>query len=161
MVSDICARQILTQLGAPNSSVKSYIGTAPLLSDMLNDQIGAACVSIGSVKSFVNQGKIKALAVALPYSIDALPSASTLESQNITGVIYGDWLALMAPKGTSSSTVNSMALAIKQSLGDGNVQSKLSNVGFDPIPSDDTGPIVAEKFIRKQAARLAPFAKRQ
>lgn len=135
-----------------------YKGTAPMLTDLIGGELEAACIDIASAIPHIRAGKLRALAVTLPYSNENLPDVPTLESAGVQGVLGGSWYAAIAPKSMSRDTLNNLVAGLKHALSDPQVKARLQNsIHSDPIPAEDIGPELAEQFVQRQIARLRPY----
>ena len=156
-LAHVCFEQFLKGAGRQAVHVP-YRGTALMLVDLLGGHLEAACVDIAAAIPQIRAGKLRALAVTLPYANDSLPGVPTLESVGVQGVLGGMWYAAMAPKSMSRATLNSLVAGLKQALSDPQVQALLrDNIQADPIPADDIGPELAEQFVQRQITRLRPY----
>ena len=62
-----------------------YKGAAPAVTDLLGS-VQALCDNVGTVRAFVQSGKVKALAVSTRQRAQALPDVPTFEEQGLAGV---------------------------------------------------------------------------
>lgn len=156
-LTHVCFEQFLKGAGLQAIHVP-YRGNAPMLTDLIGGELEAACVDIGSAILHIKSGKLRALAVTLPYPNDNLPGVPTLESAGVQGVISGMWYTAVAPKSMSRADVSSLVAGMKQALADPQVQARLRDgIQADPIPTEDIGPVVADQFVQRQIARLRPY----
>jgi len=159
-MSQICFEQFLKGVGRKSQAVHvPYRGAAPLLVDLMSGQVEAACVEMSYVIPQIRSGKLRALAVTLPYPHDQLPGVPTLESAGVQGVLSGVWYAAIVPKGISRTSIDSMVLGLKRALSDPQVQARLrESIQADPIPVADVGPEIADQFLQRQIVKLAPYS---
>lgn len=156
-LAHICFEQFLKGAGLQALHVP-YKGTAPMLADLVGGQIETACVDMASAMPHIRSGKLRALAVTLPYPNDNLPGVPTLESAGVQGVLGGAWYAVIAPKSMSRGTLISMVAGLKQALSDPQVQARLrDSLQIDLVPAEDVGPVLAEQFVQRQIVRLRPY----
>ncbi len=156
-LAHICFEQFLKGVGRQGQAVHTaYKGTAPLLVDLISGGVEVACVNIAGAFPHIRAGKLRALAVTLPH--DQLPGIPTLESAGVQGVLAGSWYSVIAPKGMSRTTLNSMVAGLKQALSDNQVKIRLREITQgELIPADDMGPEIANQFVQRQIARLRPY----
>lgn len=156
-LAHVCFEQFLK--GAKMQAVHvPYKGTAPMLADLLGGELEGACVDIATAIPHIRSGRLRALAVTLPYPNDNLPGVPTLESAGVQGVLGGIWYAAIAPKSMSRGTLNGLVAGLKQALSDPQVQARLrDSIQADPIPAEDIGPELAEQFVQRQITRLRPY----
>lgn len=158
-VSHLCFEQFLKGAGRQSRAEHvPYRGTAPMIAELIGGQAETACLEISSALQHIRSGKLRALAVTLPYQHNQLPGIPTLESAGVQGVVSGSWYAAIAPKSTSRVALNSMAAGLKQALADTQVQARLrETMQIDPASANDINPEIADKFIQTQIARLTPY----
>ena len=100
-LSHVCFEQFLNATGRGQAGHIPYKGSAPMIADVIAGHVEAACVELASAIPHIKAGKLRALAVTLPYPNDQLPGVPTLESAGVQGVLSGGWHAVIAPKGMS------------------------------------------------------------
>ena len=107
-----------------------YRGSAPMMSDMLGNQIAAG---IGSVPEFVEShraGRLRVLAVLGPRRQAALPEVPTLGELGLAGFedvpYYGFW----APAGTPRATVDAFAQALGRVMARADVRERMASLGM-------------------------------
>lgn len=107
-----------------------YRGSAPMMSDMLGNQIAAG---IGSVPEFVEShraGRLRVLAVLGPRRQAALPEVPTLGELGLAGFedvpYYGFW----APAGTPRATVDAFAQALARVMARADVRERMASLGM-------------------------------
>jgi tripartite-type tricarboxylate transporter receptor subunit TctC len=156
-LSHVCFEQFLNGTGRGQADHIPYKGSAPLFAELEAGRVEAACMDLAFALPHIKAGKLRALAVTLPYPNDQLPGIPTLESAGVQGVLSGGWYAVVAPKSMSRATLNSMVAGVKYALSDTQVQTQLRGIQADPIPTEDVGPGIADQFIKRQIARLLPY----
>ena len=82
-----------------------YKGAAPALADLIGGQVSLMITSTSSVAGFIQQGKLRALAVTSPRRIGVFKSVPTLEEAGFKDMSYEDWYAFFAPAGTPPERV--------------------------------------------------------
>lgn len=153
---DRCARQIAKVANLTGAVIVPYKGSGPMLSDLVAGQLDASCVDIASALSFFASGKLKALALTLPYPHEKLPGVPTLESLGVHGVPSGNWQMFVAPKSMDRARVVTLAAAVSRALMNSDVRQKFRDMSVDLIPAEDATPEIAEQFLRRQISVLAP-----
>jgi tripartite-type tricarboxylate transporter receptor subunit TctC len=110
-----------------------YRGSAPTITAVLSGEIDFAIVDIGSVVSFVQSGRINALAVTTKARSNILPQVPPVgalglgDSFQVTA-----WTGLAAPKGIDASVAAALRSALQVSLLDPDVGSQLRRLGMEP-----------------------------
>ena len=76
-----------------------YRGAAPALNDLLGHQIPIAIMGIGPALPFIKSGKLRAIAITTEKRSKALPDVPTVAEAGYPGFRFGEWFAMIAPKG--------------------------------------------------------------
>jgi tripartite-type tricarboxylate transporter receptor subunit TctC len=124
MVKVLAERQGLDLVAAP------YRGSAPMMADMLGNQIAAG---VGSVPDFIEQhkqGKIRIVAVGGTRRQALLPDVPTLGEVGISGFEELPYYGLFAPAGTPAATLETTARALAKVLQLPDVKDRLTGLGL-------------------------------
>lgn len=82
-----------------------YKGAAPAITDLLGGQVDVLITSTASVSTFLQNGKMRALAVTSPRRIGVFKKVPTLEELGYSNAIFEDWYGFFAPAGTPPERV--------------------------------------------------------
>ncbi|MDD2925897.1 Bug family tripartite tricarboxylate transporter substrate binding protein [Rhodoferax sp.] len=107
-----------------------YRGSAPMMADMLGNQIHAG---VGSVPDFIeNQkaGKIRMVAVLGDKRQAALPDVPTFAELGLAGFEDVPYYGIFAPKGTPQATVDKLSAAVAKVVALPEVRDRLSAMGL-------------------------------
>jgi tripartite-type tricarboxylate transporter receptor subunit TctC len=107
-----------------------YRGSAPMMADMLGNQIHAG---IGSVPDFIeNQkaGKIHMVAVMGKQRQAALPDVPTFTELGLTGFEDLPYYGIFAPKGTPQTTIDKLSAAVAKVVALPDVRERLTVMGL-------------------------------
>lgn len=107
-----------------------YRGSAPSLTDLMGGQIHVTFDTITAVSPLLEAGQIKALAVATPQRLKALPNVPTMSESGLPGFVGGTWFALMAPAATPPAIVNELSSATSGVLATADLQKALEAQGI-------------------------------
>ena len=124
LVKVIGGRYKLDLVAAP------YKGSAPMMADMLGNQIPAA---IGSVPDFIENhraGKIRVLAVLGKPRQAALPEVPSLAELGVGGLEDTPYYGLFAPAGTPAAVTERVAGALSQAIAEPKVREQLAAMGL-------------------------------
>src|SRR5690606_10493373 len=80
--------------------------------------------------AFLPEGKIRALAVALPERFPALPDVPTIDELGYKDVVVSNWWALAAPAGTDARILDQVEKALDKVLADPAIRDKLMAQGY-------------------------------
>jgi tripartite-type tricarboxylate transporter receptor subunit TctC len=109
-----------------------YKGAAPALADVMGGQTDVAILSVPSVLSLANGGKLTPIAVTTSKRASALPNTPTLAEAGIKGLDTGVWLGLFAPAGTPPEIVAKLHAGIEKVLQMPEVREKIIAGGAIP-----------------------------
>lgn len=130
-----------------------YRGSSPALQDALGGQIAAVFDNLPSSLPFIRNGDLKALAVAYPTRLEALPDVPTFAEAGIPEVNDASWFGLVAPARTPPEIVDRIQQAVAQVLQMPQVRDKLA--GFSAVPVGNRPEVFAAELraeIDKQRA---------
>lgn len=103
------------------------------------------------VMPLIRDNRLRALAVATPRRIPALPDTPTMLELGYDGFSLNEWLALFAPAGTPGPAIARHAEAAQQGLADPVVRERHANLGMD---IQALGPTDFAAFLTEQRARI-------
>jgi len=107
-----------------------YRGSAPMIADMLGNQIGAG---IGSVPDFIENhkaGKIRVVAVMGNARQAAVPHAPTFAELGLKGFEDVPYYGLFAPAGTPQAAIDRLGEALAKVVAQPDVKDKLTAMGL-------------------------------
>ncbi len=107
-----------------------YRGSAPMLADMLGNQIPAG---IGSVPDFIENhkaGKIRVIGVLGTHRQAAMPEVPTMAEQGIKGFEDPPYYGIWAPKGTPKAFITRFSEAVATVLKQKDVSDQLTALGL-------------------------------
>ena len=107
-----------------------YRGSAPMMADMLGNQIAAG---VGSVPDFIENhraGRLRVLAVLGRARQAALPEVPSFGEMGLTGFDDLPYYGLFAPAGTPAATLDSTARALSKVLQLPDVKDRLTGLGL-------------------------------
>lgn len=122
-----------------------YKGAAPVISDLMNDQIGAFFGDLAGVIGPIQNGKLKALAVAAPTGHPLLPGIKTLDEEGIGAATSVNWYALLLPVKASPELVARYNAAVHTTLAEPALKEKLTALGATGTPSTPQAVLDAMK----------------
>ena len=107
-----------------------YRGSAPMMADMLGNQIAAG---VGSVPDFIENhkaGKVRVVAVLGAKRQAALPDVPTFGELGLSGLDDMPYYGIFAPKGTPQATINHFGAALSKVLAMPDVHDQLTKMGL-------------------------------
>ena len=133
-----------------------YKGGAPMMTDLVGNQIQYAFETSASALPFIRSGKVRALAVTSPRRSALLPELPTMAEAGLPGCELITWFGLMAPKGLPSPVVARLQQALGAVLAQPEVRQPLAEHGVEA--GGPVGPEFAA-FIRAETAKWAKVIK--
>lgn len=133
-----------------------YRGAAPLVQDLLGNQISAGIMPISDVVPYQQSGKLRVLAVNGAKRAALLPDVPTFRELGQTHFDNLEWTGLFVPAGTSRPIVNQLNAALGKVLANKDVQERLLKLSSDPSPST---PEELSALITDDIKRWAPVVK--
>jgi tripartite-type tricarboxylate transporter receptor subunit TctC len=107
-----------------------YRGSAPMMADMLGNQIAAG---VGSVPDFIENhkaGKVRIVAVLGAKRQAALPDVPTFGELGLSGLDDMPYYGIFAPAGTPQATINQFGAALSKVLAMPDVHDQLTKMGL-------------------------------
>ena len=102
-----------------------YKGATPAAVAVAAGEVDVGFQGLGTVTSLLSAGKLRLLAVSSPQRLAIYPDAPTVAESGLNNYMFNSWIAMVAPKGTSSSIVEKLHIAVKQGLNDDSVRKQL------------------------------------
>jgi len=105
-----------------------YKGAAPIVTDLLGNQIQLAVMSVTAAIPQTNAGKLRAIALSSPVQLSAVPDWRPL-SDTLPGFDASSRLFLIAPAGTPTAIVRKLNRALEQVLAEPEVLESFAKNG--------------------------------
>ena len=123
-----------------------YKGSGPAIQDVLSGQVQLFVTTPPSVLGHVQQGRLRAIAVASDARHPLLPDVPTSAEQGMPDFKLDAWVALFAPAGTPDDVVAKLSDALAGSLDSPEVRSRAAQAGITarPMASAELGKTVAD-----------------
>ena len=110
-----------------------YKGSAPMMADMLGNQIPAG---VGSVQDFIEYqraGKLQMIAVLGAQRQTAMPDVPTLDEAGLKGFNIGTWFGILAPAGTPKEVAERLNTELVKIIHSPEFRKRMEEIGADPI----------------------------
>jgi tripartite-type tricarboxylate transporter receptor subunit TctC len=133
-----------------------YRGAAPIVTDLLGQQVQMTFLDVPAVLPQIMAGKVKAIAVAAPERSPSAPNVPTTAQAGLPGLLAENWYGMVAPAHTPPQVVDALNKAAREAMKDPAVSSKLSDIGA--TLSGDT-PDEFRAFIASETAKWAKVIK--
>ena len=129
------ALEMFTDASKANLLHVPYKGAAPVINDLMGNQVAGFFGDVPGLIAHIQGGKLKALGVAAPARLAVLPNVRTLAEQGIPNVESNNWYGLLAPAGTPPEIVNKLNAAVRAALANPEANKKLQGFGAEPAPT--------------------------
>ena len=123
-----------------------YRGVGPMLTDLLSGEVDFASPALISVLPHIRSGALRAIGVYTPQRVAAAPEIPTLAEQKSPGFKFDAWMAVLGPKGMSTSSIAKAHSAVASAFMQPDVVAAMDASGFSiriSTPAEAT-----EEFIR-------------
>ena len=122
--------KLIGQKYALDLQAAPYRGSAPMIGDMLGNQIGAG---VGSIPDFIENhkaGKIRVVAVLGNSRQAAVPDVPTFAELGLAGFEDVPYYGIFAPAGTPKASIDRFADAVAKAIALPDVRDKLTAMGL-------------------------------
>jgi tripartite-type tricarboxylate transporter receptor subunit TctC len=144
------AGELLAGLGKVKMTHVPYKGTAQAQVDLLAGAIPFMFDSQISALPNQRAGKLLALGVTTSVRSPGAPNIPTIAEAGLPGYDLTSWFGVVAPAGTPSAVVDTLATALRQGLKRNESREALAMLGGVP---DDMGPAEFQQYIRAESTR--------
>ena len=124
LVQEVAKKNKLDLVAAP------YRGSAPMMADMLGNQIAAGVASIPDFIENHKAGKLRVVAVMGTERQAAMPDVPTFAELGLKGFEDLPYYGLFAPAGTPKATLDKLAAAVQKAIAQPDVRDKLTAMGL-------------------------------
>jgi len=132
-----------------------YRGTGPAMQDLIGGRIDYICEVVTTIKSQLDGGTIKGLAMLDSKRSKALPDLPTAEEQGTKDLIAYTWNAIFLPKNAPEAIVNKLNGAMLQAMHAPEVKDKLSSLGAEIVPDNQASPSALAKLVKDETEKWA------
>jgi tripartite-type tricarboxylate transporter receptor subunit TctC len=112
-----------------------YKGMAPAYADLVGGQVQASFPTIVSSATYVNSGRLRALAVTTPKRVPALPNMPTFAETGVQGMVVVNWYGLTAPLKTPQAIIDRVAAATGKVMRSPDMMKNLLADGSEAVGS--------------------------
>jgi tripartite-type tricarboxylate transporter receptor subunit TctC len=109
-----------------------YKGGGPALLGVVAGEVQMTFDPLATSLQLIKDGKLRALAVAGPKRIAALPDVPTMTESGYNTLTVGAWTALLAPRETSPAIIAKLNAAANAALNAEPMKSALVKIGAEP-----------------------------
>ena len=110
-----------------------YKGLAPAVTDLMGGQVQMMFAGVSTIIQQVKSGKLRALAVAGPHRLDALPDVPTVAESGYPGFDVTSWYGIVAKSGTPPDVIAKVQADMAEALRQPDIVKKLADLGLEPV----------------------------
>lgn len=133
-----------------------YRGLAGAVNDMARGDVHFLFGTSGSMMPAIQGGRLRALAIAGPRRLPALPDVPTMAEAGFPGNDVQSWAGLVAPVGTPAPVIAKLAQALGEVLADPATGKYLEAQGSEPFP---LGPAEFGRLLASESDRWQRFVR--
>lgn len=133
-----------------------YRGAGPAKNDIIAGQVQVFFDNLPSSMAYIKSGQVKAVAVAAPARLAALPDVPTFAEIHVPACNDPAWFGLVVPAGTPYAIVSKLQAGVVKVLAEPSVQKQLAVQGIDPVGST---PDQFKKMIAGELAKMRQVAR--
>ena len=133
-----------------------YKGAGPAMADVLGGHASMMFADMIAAIPYVNNGRLKLIAVATPKRLPKLPDTPTLSEAGVPGYSAISWTGMFVPAGTPKPIIDKLNAEVKSILRIPDVQERLASDGSD---FGSNTPEYGAVFLREEIAKWAKVIK--
>jgi len=133
-----------------------YRGGGPALQDLLSGQLDATFQPFSTVSSYVQAGRLRALAIATRQREPLLPNVPTFAEAGVPDFNVSTWYGLFAPKATPAEPLDALHGAVQAALAKDDVKRIWQEQG---ARVDLASRKVFAEFVAREVERWSAIAK--
>jgi tripartite-type tricarboxylate transporter receptor subunit TctC len=109
-----------------------YRGATPAIADLLAGQVQMFIDNLRNVQSFIQAGRLRALAVTSEKRHPEMPDLPTMAEAGVPGVVGFYWNGVLAPAGTPQLIIDRLNTVINDGLRTREGQASITRLGMEP-----------------------------
>jgi tripartite-type tricarboxylate transporter receptor subunit TctC len=110
-----------------------YKGTGPSLVDLLGGQIDMVFSNLPPVVPFVQEGRMRGVAVTTAERVRVLPNVPTMMEGGVPNYDVVSWFGIMVPSKTPGAVVEKINREVQRILKAPDTRERLTTMGADPM----------------------------
>ncbi len=116
-------------------TIVTYKGTGPLTTDLLGDHVKLAFNTLPPAIGNIKAGKLRAIAVAAPERLAAIPDVLTTAELGMPGLDIVQYYGLVAPAGTPPAIVARLNKELRKIVSSEDIKARIIADGGGPVAS--------------------------
>jgi len=127
-----------------------YKGGGAVLPDLLAGRVSMFFGSISTLRSPVQAGKVRALAVTTTARAPAMPDVPTFAESGLPAVEVNGWYGMLAPARTPRPVVATLSTTLRQALDETDTRARFAASGLDAMSSspEEFGALIRSEVVK-------------
>jgi tripartite-type tricarboxylate transporter receptor subunit TctC len=134
----------------------AYKGAAPAVADLIANQIPAGFMTLSSANAYIDNGKLRLLALTSPKRLPQYPNVPTFAELGYPNLTGTTWFAVSGPPGMPPAIVEKLNAEIRRGLQTPAVKLLMANESMGPGDYDAAG---FTRYVASEIARWGPEAR--
>lgn len=143
------AGEMFTNLAKVELTHVPYRGAGPAITDLIGGQVDLFFGTAAAVSTFVDSGKLRALAVTTPQRSPALKDVPAI-AETVPGYVVESWYGLYAPVGTPADVIAKLNAAAAKAARTAAFSKKVEQEG---LVISAGAPAELDAYVRAEEAR--------
>lgn len=110
-----------------------YKGAAPMVTDLLGNQVSCAILDTATLRPLGQAGKVKVLAMAGTQRASVFPNVPTFAELGYTGFEPVGFFMMLAPAGTPRDIVRKLSDGIGRAIRSDDLRARILDFGQEPV----------------------------
>ena len=132
-----------------------YKGQAPIMTDVIGNQLDFALVDLGGAMPLIKSGKLKALAVSGETRNSDLPEVPTIREKGFNDYVQYSWVSFYVRSQTPDDITKRLAEALQKTLATEDARTFVRKTGGELMPYP---PEQMQRFHLEEIARFRKIA---
>jgi tripartite-type tricarboxylate transporter receptor subunit TctC len=133
-----------------------YRGAAPVVNDLLAQQVQMVFLDLPVLLPQVQAGKIRAIAIGATERAPSLPDVPTFAEAGYSQIVIENWYGMVAPAATPQPIADALHKAAVEALHDAGVKEKLGKLGLTLVGDS---PEEFAAYVKSETAKWANVVK--
>ena len=134
-----------------------YKGAGPAVTDTLAGHVNAVVMDLPALYSFIQDGRLRALAVTSDKRVDFLRDVPTADEEGLPSFLAVNWIGVMAPAATPKPIIDKLHAALATVVADPQVREQFTKAAV--VPSTSKTPDAFQQFLAAEHARWGKIVK--
>lgn len=134
----------------------AYKGAVPQLTDVVGGHVSAAVSPMPGVHSFVQAGRLRALAVTSKTRVPSMPEVPTVAESGIPGFELLSWYGIWGPADMPAAVTERLNAEIAKAVDAPALKARFAELSFIPAKSD---PAQFRQLIREDLSKIGKAVK--